>query len=251
MRYAVLSDIHGNLEALNAMMAALAHLRIDRYLCLGDIVGYGADPSACLDRLDQCQPVVVAGNHDLACVGKFDLGWFNDAARAALLWTRDQLSFSELDRLRRLPLTETSGPLTLVHSSLKRPERFEYLVDAAQAIDTLTACQTLICLSGHTHLPGVVEYDRGARRLLQVVTRPAELDRMAFVDDGSARRYLVNPGSVGQPRDGDSRASAAVIDTGERSIAVLRVPYDIAAAQRKIVHAGLPQFLADRLAVGR
>jgi diadenosine tetraphosphatase ApaH/serine/threonine PP2A family protein phosphatase len=251
MRYAVLSDIHSNLEALTAVLDAVASERVDRILCLGDAVGYGADPSACLERLEAAGAVMIGGNHDLACVGKMDLGWFNDAAREAVLWTRDRLSFADLDRLRRLPLTAMEGPCTLVHGTLRHPERFEYLVEAGQAVDTLAACRTLFCLIGHTHLPCFVEYDRASRRLVRILAAQPELAGIAFVDEPDARRYLLNPGSVGQPRDGDPRASFAVIDTAERRAAIRRLPYDLAAAQRKIRQAGLPEFLADRLAYGR
>lgn len=274
MRYAVLSDIHGNLEALTAVMGALAAEHIDRYLCLGDVMGYGADPTACLERLRSCDPVVVGGNHDLACVGKLDLAWFNDAARVAILWTRDQLGFTDLDWLRRLPLTETVDPFTpyhgspaplqqvvtrsargtgftLVHSSLRHPERFEYLADLAQAVDAMAACRTLMCLAGHTHLPCVIEYDRTRRRVERVLTAPEELTDVTFRDDADGLRYLVNPGSVGQPRDGDPRAGFAVIDTERQTLCVYRVRYDVETAARKIRQAGLPAFLADRLAIGR
>jgi diadenosine tetraphosphatase ApaH/serine/threonine PP2A family protein phosphatase len=251
MRYAVLSDIHGNLEALTAAMDALASERIDRYLCLGDVMGYGADPTACLARLQSCEALMIGGNHDLACLGKFDLSWFTTAARASLVWTRDQLSFTDLDVLRRLPLTATVEPFTLVHGTLKSPERFEYLVDVAQALDTLKACRTLMCLVGHTHQPCVVEYDRLQHRLMRVLTIASELSEIVFLDDANRFRYLVNPGSVGQPRDGDPRASFAVIDTEQRRLFFRRVPYDVAAAGRKIRQAGLPEFLADRLALGR
>ena len=251
MRYAALSDIHSNLEALTAVLDALASKQIDRYLCLGDVVGYGADPAACLARLRALEAVIVGGNHDLACIGKLDLGWFNEAARAALLWTRDQLSFTDLDDLRRLPLTATEGPFTLVHGTLRHPERFEYLVDVAQALDTMVACRTLMCLLGHTHLPCFMEFDRHQRRLMRILTAPEELAEVPYQDDAEALRYLFNPGSVGQPRDGDPRASFAVIDTGQRRVSIHRVPYDIAAAQHKIRHVGLPEFLADRLGLGR
>ena len=250
MRYAVLSDVHGNLEALTAVMDALAPERIDRVLCLGDVMGYGADPAACLSRLEACDAVIVGGNHDLACVGKLSLEWFNDLARAAVVWTRDQLSFTDLDTLRRLPLTATEGPCTLVHGTLRHPHRFEYLIDMAQAIETLSHCRTLICLVGHTHVPCVIAYDRVLRRITQRLTSAAELADVTFLDQAESMRYLINPGSVGQPRDGDPRASFAVIDTDARRVRVLRVPYDVATAQRKIRQAGLPEFLADRLASG-
>jgi predicted phosphodiesterase len=281
MRYAVLSDIHSNLEALTAVTEVLAAAHIDRYLCLGDVVGYGADPSPCLERLRLCEAVVVAGNHDLGCLGKLELDWFNEAAQAALVWTRDQLGFAELDELRRWPLTTTVGAFTpyhgrpayqngeevddtqksrasargtgftLVHGTLRHPERFEYLVDLAQAVDTMTACRTLMCLVGHTHLPGVLEFDRSHRRLTRILTTPEELSAVTYHDDEAAWRYVVNPGSVGQPRDGDPRASVAVIDDTARTIAIQRIAYDVASAQRKIRQAGLPDFLADRLAAGR
>ncbi|MBI3320640.1 MAG: metallophosphoesterase family protein [Candidatus Omnitrophica bacterium] len=251
MRYAVLSDIHGNLEALNAVLAHLTSERIDRYLCLGDVVGYGADPGPCLERLQACEAVIVAGNHEAACVGKLDLDWFNEMARDALRWTRDRLRVPELDLLRRLPLTEVVEPFTLVHASLVYPDRFHYLVDAAQAIETMAACRTLICLAGHTHVAGFMEYDRSRRRLTQCRTTPAELVNVTFEDRPETQRYLINPGSVGQPRDGDPRASCLVIDAEQQRVSVHRVPYDVGAAQQKIRSAGLPAFLADRLAVGR
>jgi diadenosine tetraphosphatase ApaH/serine/threonine PP2A family protein phosphatase len=251
MRYAILSDIHSNLEALTAVLDSLAPERIDRYLCLGDTLGYGADPIPCLERLSALGTVMVAGNHDLACLGKFDLNRLNDAAKAAVIWTRDRLGFAELDVLRRLPLTAVEGPFTLVHGTLTSPERFEYLMELAQAIDTLTPCRTLVCLVGHTHLPCIIEFDRRQRRVTRLLSAPEELGDVAYEDAPEALRYLVNPGSVGQPRDGDARASCALVDTERRRIAIRRVAYDVALAQRKIRQAGLPEFLAERLAIGR
>ncbi|MBI4342785.1 MAG: metallophosphoesterase family protein [Candidatus Omnitrophica bacterium] len=250
MRYAVLSDIHSNLEALTAVLDALASERIDRYLCLGDAIGYGADPSACLERLQACEAVAVSGNHELGCLGTLDLDWFHEAAKAAILWTRDHLSFTELNLLRRWPLKTAEGPCTLVHATLRHPERFEYLIDAGQAVETLAWCQTPFCLAGHTHLPCVVEYDRASRQLVRVITQPQELADVTLTGH-SARRVLVNPGSIGQPRDGDPRASVAVIDEEARRVSIHRVAYDVTAAQQKIRQAGLPGLLADRLAVGR
>ena len=251
MRYAVLSDIHGNLDALTAVLEACTAAQVERFLCLGDVVGYGAEPAACVERLAALNALVVAGNHEHGCLGKLDPDWFNDAAKAALLWTREQLGFGELDYLRRYPLTQTEGPFTLVHGTLRHPERFEYLVDLAQAVDTFKACRTLICLAGHTHQPCVVEYDRTAQRVLRVLTDPAALADVSYTDDAEHRRYLLNPGSVGQPRDGDPRASYALVDTAQQRFSVQRVAYAVGAAQEKIRQAGLPHFLAERLAVGR
>ena len=250
MRYAVLADIHSNLEALTAVLERLATERIDRYLCVGDAIGYGADPVACLERLQQCQAVMVAGNHELGCLGTLELEWFHEAARAAVVWTREQLSFADLDLLRRLPLTATESLLTLVHATLRHPRRFEYLVDIAHAVDTMAICPTLMCVTGHTHVPLFIEYDLGARRLGRVVADARGLAGVSW-DEEPSRRYLLNPGSVGQPRDGDPRASCAVIDTQRHTMSLHRIAYDIATAQRKIRAANLPAFLADRLALGR
>ncbi|MBI4596827.1 MAG: metallophosphoesterase family protein [Candidatus Omnitrophica bacterium] len=251
MRCAVLSDIHGNLEALTAAITACASQGVEQYLCLGDVVGYGADPVACLARLEALKAVAVAGNHEAGCIGKLELNWFTHSARAAIEWTRDQLGFTELDALRRLHWIETEEPFTLVHASLRHPERFAYLTDVGQMIDTLHLCKTLICLAGHTHVPCIVEYDLAQRRLLRVLTAAAELADVSYADEAATRRYFVNPGSVGQPRDGDPRAGFAIIDTSQHRISMHRVAYDIASAQQKIRQAGLPSFLADRLALGR
>jgi diadenosine tetraphosphatase ApaH/serine/threonine PP2A family protein phosphatase len=194
---------------------------------------------------------MVAGNHEWGCLGKLDAGRFNDSARAALTWTRDQLGFVELDLLRRLPLTTSDGPCTLVHGSLRQPSRFDYLLDVASVVDTLKACRTAFCLVGHTHVPCIVEYDRSLNRVSRVLTGAQELSRLAFQGDSQRFRYLVNPGSVGQPRDGNPQASVAVIDMDARDISVSRIAYDVELAAKKIRDAGLPAFLADRLAVGR
>ncbi len=251
MRYAILSDIHANLEALTAVLEALKAERIDRYLCLGDSVGYGADPAACLGRLQELGAVMIAGNHEWACLGKLDVGWFNDAARAAITWTRDQLGFVELNALRRLPLTATEGPFTLAHGTLHQPSRFEYLVELGQVIDTLRACRTLMCLVGHTHVPVVVEYDRTKQKVARMLTEPRKLSDVQVHEDAQRWRYLVNPGSVGQPRDGRPEASYAIIDADGWRLAIRRTAYDVATAARKIRDAGLPALLADRLLVGR
>lgn len=251
MRCAVLSDIHSNLEALTAVLEVLAHESIDQYLCLGDAIGYGADPLACLERLQAIQAVMVAGNHEWACLGKMDERWFNEAARAAVVWTREQLGFLELDALRRMPLTASEGPFTLVHGTLRSPSRFDYLVELGQAVETLSICRTLFCLVGHTHVGFAVEYDRSAKRVVQVLASPQELAEVPFHDEPARLRYLVNPGSVGQPRDGNPQAGFAVVDTEARRISVRRTAYDVQTAAQKIRAAGLPSFLADRLLVGR
>lgn len=250
MRCAILSDIHGNLEALSAVLDQLSTEGIDRYLCLGDTVGYGADPEACLRRLQACGAISVCGNHEWGCLGKLELRWFNEMASAAIEWTRDRLTFSDLDALRRLPLTASEDSVTLAHGTLRHPDRFEYLVDLAQAVDAAKACRTAYCFVGHTHVPFVFEYDLAAQRAGRILSRGDELAEVPLAASAQMR-YVINPGSVGQPRDGDPRASVAILDTASMRLAIRRVPYDVTGAQRKIREAGLPGFLAQRLAVGR
>ena len=249
MRYAVLSDIHGNWEALEAVLAQTAKADVAHYLCLGDFVGYGADPTAVLKRLRELPATLVAGNHDWACVGKVDADYFNRYARAAVEWTRGQLSFTDLAFLRSLRAKQETGPATLVHGTLRCPEKFEYLLDVAQALESATIARTPLCLVGHTHVPCVIEVDPHQTTVTRALERPEDLTHVTL--DLQRRKYVINPGSVGQPRDGDPRASCAVLDPDGGWVDILRVPYDVAAAQGKILAAGLPRFLAERLAVGQ
>ena len=250
MRYAILSDIHGNLEALNAVLDHVATQRIERYLCVGDLIGYGANPQECLRRVQATQAICVCGNHEWGCLGKLRLDWFHDVAKQAVVWTRDRLDFSDLDAIRRLPLVTTDGAVTLVHGTLTAPERFDYLTDVGQGLDTLRVCRTPICLVGNTHVPFVLEYDRAHGRLNRMLNTPPEVGDVQLSTEETVR-YVINSGSVGQPRDGDPRASYAILDTEVSRLWIHRVPYDFATAQAKIRHAALPAFLADRLAVGR
>lgn len=249
MRYAVLSDIHSNIEALEAVLAEAAKAEVQHYLCTGDLVGYGADPSACLARLRSLPITIVAGNHDWACVGKVDAAYFNRYARAAVEWTRERLSFTDLAFLRSLRAKHEERLFTLVHGTLRAPEKFDYLLDVAQALETALIAKTPLCFVGHTHLPVVIEVDPARHQVRRVLETPAELQHVPL--DWERAKYVINPGSVGQPRDGEPRASFGVLDTDGRWLDILRVPYDVATTQRKIREAGLPALLADRLAVGQ
>jgi predicted phosphodiesterase len=249
MRYAVLADIHGNLEALSAALEDAAAQRIDQWVCAGDLVGYGADPSACLAWLEPHHPLCVAGNHDWACLGKLDARSMTSAGRHAVEWTRDHLGFGELDSLRRLPLTAGDDLVSVSHGSPMQPDRFKGLAEVAQAADASVACRTPYAVVGHTHWPCAFMC-QGRPRRVRMVTDPRELASLA-VPSNDDTRYFLNPGSVGQPRDGDARASYAVLDTNQATWSLRRVAYDIATAQRKIRAAGLPELLADRLAAGR
>lgn len=223
MRYGIFADVHSNLEALTAVLEELQGQGVDRLLCAGDLVGYGADPSACLDRLRQAGVVAVAGNHDWAAAGKMPLEWFNEAASAAVEWTARQLGQEDQAYLRGLALVWKDPNVTLAHASLENPERFCYLFDSADAEPSLRLLSTPAGFIGHTHVPALFR---------------------------SGDRMLVNVGSVGQPRDGDPRAAYCLYDSDNRQAQIRRVPYPVEKTQQKILKAGLPPFLARRLLVG-
>lgn len=245
MRIAVLSDIHANLDALEAVLDRCREEGVGPTYVLGDIVGYGAEPQAVVDRVADLHGVrMVAGNHDLAAVGRFDVEWFNTAAATAIEWTKDALHPSGRALLHRLEPISDGQTAMLVHGSVRDPAA-EYLLDEAAAAASFDRERFELCFFGHTHLPMVFarEGDGPVGGSLPRPGRPVDLT--------GDRRYLVNPGSVGQPRDGDPRASFLVFDTGSRRAVWHRVEYPVERAQRKIRDAGLPEVLADRLSVGR
>jgi diadenosine tetraphosphatase ApaH/serine/threonine PP2A family protein phosphatase len=251
VRILVFSDIHSNLEALEACLAAApAH---DLVVNLGDTVGYGANPNEVVARARALGRIFVRGNHDKAVSGLMDLGEFNAAAGLATLWTRDQLTPENLEWVRSLPqgpirLPELPG-LQFVHGSALDED--EYLVSLRDAIEPLLTDAVPVTFFGHTHLQGgfVAQadlsevYRPGYRTVGQAESSDWPLHR--------ERRYLINPGSVGQPRDGDWRAAFAVFDSDAWIVSFYRVPYDLRIAQEKILAARLPQRLATRLATGR
>jgi diadenosine tetraphosphatase ApaH/serine/threonine PP2A family protein phosphatase len=239
---AIVSDIHSNIDALDAVLAdAISRGRLDGVWCLGDIVGYGAHPGRVIAALRERGALAVAGNHDRAACGLMDTDEFNPVAARAVEWTAERLTPDERAWLAALPLTCVSGDFTLVHGSLRAPE-WEYLLEEEQAEAQFELQATRYSLVGHSHLPFVVrERD------------PADFDTMesGLSIDLDRMRLIINPGSAGQPRDRNPRASYVLYDEGNATITWHRVEYDIKAAQRAIIDAGLPPFLADRLAEGR
>ncbi len=246
MRIGILGDVHSNLEALTSVVDALRKERIDHWLQVGDIVGYGPDPKACIDLIDELGCTVCLGNHDAAVVGLLDHDYFNVHARSAVEWTRTQLRERDFEFLRKLPLVVEHPEYTLVHGTLHMPELFGYVLTPVEALDSLRLQRTSVCFVGHSHVPAVyMQRDIDDPRELEVV-----YDAEIRVSTRAKRRTLVNVGSVGQPRDEDPRAAYAIYDTESRDLAIQRVDYDIAAVQRKIRAAGLPSVLADRLTIG-
>ncbi len=242
MRTAILSDIHANLEALQAACSACAKRGVDRWICLGDIVGYGADPQACLEQIRGLTDLSLLGNHDAAAVGLVDLHYFNQHARQAAMWTAGQLASPERDYLAALPLTMACGDALYVHAEPRSPGEWGYVLSRSDALDALAATDARFCFIGHSHYPFACIQFR-----TQVEMAEVPVGDFAIEKD---RRYLINVGSVGQPRDGDPRSSFLIWDDERHILEFLRVPYDVDAAQRKILDAGLPSVLAQRLARG-
>jgi len=243
MRYAVLGDIHANGDAFEAVLADAARQRIGRYLCVGDVVGYGAEPRKCMSRLREMGFAAVAGNHDHAAIGRLSLDYFNWHAREAAEWTRQQISLSQVKYLGGLKLVEVADGLTLAHGSVHGPEKFGYIetVDAARL--SFRAMTTPVAFLGHSHVPITFLEHEGDESV--TYTHSTEIDL------GPAAKAIVNVGSVGQPRDDNPRACYAVYDSEARTIELRRIEYDIESAQDKIRDAGLPDILAVRLALGR
>ena len=240
MRYGIIADIHGNLEAFESALEALSREKVDKYLCLGDIVGYGADPRECIKITKALGALTVRGNHDAACSGLMDSGYFNDAARKAIIWTKQNLKKDDLDFLKSAGLTCMNGHLTLVHGTLQEPAEFHYMIDSVAAGGTLNLLKTDICFVGHTHVPGIFSMKKGKLRYFC-----KEKKKMSI-----GERLIVNAGSVGQPRDGDPRLCYCVYDADAGTVELKRLSYDVEKARKKILKAGLPSFLAYRLGVG-
>lgn len=241
MRILVISDVHANLSALDAVFADAGDF--DMLWSLGDIVGYGPDPNACIARLEEYAHLAIAGNHDWGVLGKLDLENFNADARRANLWTRDQLSAASRAYLEAVPETRVQEGVTCAHGSPRHPI-WEYLIYAGVAKQNLAFFDTGLCLVGHTHVP-VIFREEPENGLCQAL---APEENRPFPIDG--HRLIVNPGSVGQPRDGDSRAAYLVLDTELRTFEHRRVAYDIAATQKKMRAAGLPPRSITRLDLG-
>jgi len=247
MRYLVLTDIHANLEALETCLADARNRRYDQTLVLGDLVGYGGDPNAVIARVLALKPVaVVRGNHDKVACGVDQAEGFNAVARNAAHWTYEVLTPEYRDWLAALPQgpTVVDDVVEICHGSPFDEDA--YIFDELDAVRALKVSTRPLCLFGHTHYP--VSFELSGESI-ESIGGAAAAEAQIQMRDGC--RYLVNPGSVGQPRDGDPRAAYAIVDTVRRRVELIRAKYPVEAAQAKILDAGLPEVLAQRLAVGR
>ena len=244
MRYAIISDIHSNLEALEAVLAKISGFKVDEILCLGDIVGYNANPNECIDIVRRTGIRCIMGNHDSRASGLEEPDNFTPLAKEAVLWTRDRLSEDNKGFLRKLPRELTIEGFIIFHGSIRDTDC--YIIDEKDASDNFHLLENLPCdmklgFYGHTHVRVALSLQRG-----NVFLEPdGELKLSAW------KMYLINPGSVGQPRDSDPRASFLIYDEFSEKVDFYRTDYDMAATQEKIIEAGLPVELAERLSMGR
>ena len=239
MRYLVISDIHSNRAALEAVLADAGSF--DKIWCLGDVVGYGPDPNACVELLQAHPHICVAGNHDAGCTGRVDISDFNPEAETICHWTGEQLTKANRDYLLTLPEKLEEGEFTIVHGSPRYPT-WEYLIYTLNALENFAHFDTRFCLVGHTHVPCIFQYKDGDCEV--VVPSP---DSLWHLDE---ERLIINPGGVGQPRDGDERASYALLDTDQGLLTYRRVPYPVYVTQQRMRNAHLPERQIARLSLG-
>ncbi|HEY1171234.1 MAG TPA: metallophosphoesterase family protein [Verrucomicrobiae bacterium] len=240
MKYAILADIHGNLEALQVVLEDCKAQGATHYACLGDVVGYNANPKECLDIIRGMGMPCVKGNHDEYCSTDTALDGFNAHAAEAVEWTRQQLSDEDRQWLRDLKYLRLVANFTIVHATLDVPQRWGYVFDKLAAAASFTYQNTSVCFFGHTHVPVAFIRD--------TVVRGGTYSKFK-VEPG--RKYFVNVGSIGQSRDGVAKATYVIYDMNEGTIELRRLDYDIPTTQRKIIDAGLPPRLAERLALGK
>ncbi len=240
MKFAIFGDIHANLEAFDAVMADASEQGATDYVCIGDVVGYNANPCECVHRLQALACPVVKGNHDEEASVTTEIVGLNPLAQAALEWTRRTLSEEDRAWLRGLRMVRQVRDFTIVHSTLDTPANWAYVMNKFDAMASFAYQFTQLCFFGHTHTPKV--YKKGT-------TVTVESPDFTKLEVG--KKYFINVGSVGQPRDGDWRSAYALYDNERQEISIRRIPYDIETTQRKIRAAGLPEALALRLALGK
>ncbi len=240
MKYAIFGDIHANLEALEAVMLDAADHDCTDFVCIGDIVGYNANPSECLNLVRDLDCPVVKGNHDEEASLDTPLEGLNPLAKHALEWTRKSLSTEDREWLAGLKLVRQVRDFTIVHATLDTPGNWGYVTNKFDAMASFSYQFTPVCFYGHTHTPRIYVKGDSVEALEETEVRIA-----------LGKKYFINVGSTGQPRDGDWRSSYAIYDVENQRVQIRRLEYDIATAQQKIIDAGLPEMLANRLAVGK
>ncbi len=242
MKYLVFSDIHGNAQALETVIDEIGEIRPDFVVSLGDVVGYGANPSDCVDLVEEHCDIRICGNHDFVAAGLAESENFNVTARISIEWTKNSLSASQKELLSAYDTVKRHGECLFSHSSPVSPLDWEYIYTLGQADRIFRETDERFIFIGHTHVPGIISHD---------LLSGSRVEKSSKIEIAEDRRYLINTGSVGQPRDGVSAASFAVIDVQRGRISMRRIPYDIMEAQERIRAEGLPESLASRLVVAK
>ncbi len=242
MRLAFLADVHSNLEAFSSVKKSLRCEGVDKVIFTGDIVGYAANPNECIEMLKEISDEFIAGNHDWAAAGKTDTSNYNPSAKEAIEWTRNELSEQNRSFLSSLPLNKEIKHCICTHASVTNPEKWNYIVTVSDAADNFKAFSHDLCFIGHTHCPAVfVRANTGKTFSLEPQNTKIK----------AGFRYIINTGSIGQPRDGIPLASYGIYDMRKNEYRLIRVQYDVARAQKKIIAAGLPEYSATRLEHGK
>lgn len=239
MNIAILSDIHANFEALERCLQYMEDKKIEYTAVLGDIIGYGADPEMCTNKVREIADTTIIGNHDAAVIGTTDIAYFNMTAREAIIWTRTKIT--EEDRLyfKDMPCTSGIDRILFTHGSPNNPEEWKYIFNWFDTLDEFESFEEMICFVGHSHIPGIFDQSE----TIAHNKGPVKLD--------PEKKYIVNVGSIGQPRDGDPRLSFALLDSDTWTLEIVRLEYDVETARQKIIDTGLPRFLGDRLLTGK
>jgi len=244
MKFGIISDIHSNSEALDCTLNNMG--KVDEFICLGDIVGYGADPNYCIKKIKDLNCRCIGGNHDFGVIGKLDINYFNDAARKAILWTSRKIEENNkiflLNLNKKIQVIEN---IFAVHGSPREPI-FEYILDKNSAYDIFTKYDFKIYFIGHSHLAGCFSFNKSNNQV-----NYTDFINGGYIEILKNKRYIINCGSVGQPRDGNPDARYGVYDTEYKVVKIYRISYPIYLTQKKIINAGLPKILADRLSWGR
>jgi len=243
LRYAIISDIHSNLEALQAVLDDIEQEQVDQVVCLGDVVGYGPNPNECLELVRQHSEIIITGNHDFACIETSELYYFNKYAKEAIEWTLTVITNENLQYLSDLPFDAKIDDYYLVHSNPLDPQSWDYILSRDDARSNFPEFEEQICFIGHSHHPIIYIEDQDGGDLT------SSRDNRIQIEEG--RRYIINVGSVGQPRDGNPDAAYGIIDTMNQHYELKRVSYNVHQTYQKMIAVHLPQFLADRLLIGR
>lgn len=242
MRFAIISDIHSNVEALLSVLAEIKKEHVDKIICLGDILGYGPDPKECANLIREKCEYIIVGNHDFACLNRTELVFFNRFAKEAIHWTLTKITEEDLEFVFQLPFEIVFQNIRFVHANPYTPQSWDYILSIDDAIFNFSKFKEQICFIGHSHQP-IIYIENNDQKYMFSEEREIKIEPNF--------RYIINVGSVGQPRDNNPASAFGILDTTKQMFELFRVGYNVEKTQQKMLAAGLPEFLADRLLAGK